>query len=401
MSLLSSSILTVKELTGYLHGILESDDLLRDIWVQGEISNLSRASSGHIYFTLKDQNASIRCAMWRPNALRLITPLQDGQSVEAHGYVDIYEAGGQLQFYADTIRPAGEGLLYQEFIKLKTKLEEEGLFDPALKRPLPAFPHRIGIVTSPTGAALQDILNVLRRRFPLATVILSPTPVQGSEAPAGILAALKRVIVETPDVIILARGGGSLEDLWAFNDENVARAIAASPIPVITGIGHETDFTIADFVADLRAPTPTAAAELATPNSEDLLSDVVEISAQLTLISRHIIDNLNWQMADLANRLMRNSPVLYINYQMEKLTDLTRVLTTTTCHNLEIKILNIKELYGRLGTLSPEATLKRGFALVIDQKRGRLVTHIGDVIDQMPMNIQVSDGSFHATATQE
>ncbi|MGB8252558.1 MAG: exodeoxyribonuclease VII large subunit [Anaerolineaceae bacterium] len=401
MSLLSSSILTVKELTGYLHGILESDDLLRDIWVQGEISNLSRASSGHIYFTLKDQNASIRCAMWRPNALRLITPLQDGQSVEAHGYVDIYEAGGQLQFYADTIRPAGEGLLYQEFIKLKTKLEEEGLFDPALKRPLPAFPHRIGIVTSPTGAALQDILNVLRRRFPLATVILSPTPVQGSEAPTGILAALKRVIVETPDVIILARGGGSLEDLWAFNDENVARAIAASPIPVITGIGHETDFTIADFVADLRAPTPTAAAELATPNREDLLSDVVEISAQLTLISRHIIDSLNWQMADLANRLMRNSPVRYINYQMEKLTDLTRVLTTTTCHNLEIKILNIKELDGRLSTLSPEATLKRGFALVIDQKRGRLVTHIGDVIDQMPMNIQVSDGSFHATATQE
>jgi len=401
MSLLSSSILTVKELTGYLHGILESDDLLRDIWVQGEISNLSRASSGHIYFTLKDQNASIRCAMWRPNALRLITPLQDGQSVEAHGYVDIYEAGGQLQFYADTIRPAGEGLLYQEFIKLKVQLEAEGLFDPARKRPLPAFPHRIGIVTSPTGAALQDILNVLRRRFPLATVILSPTPVQGSEAPAGILMALKRVIAEVPDVIILARGGGSLEDMWAFNDENVARAIAASPIPVITGIGHETDFTIADFVADLRAPTPTAAAELATPNREDLLSDVIELSAQLTLISRHIIDNLNWQMADLASRLMRNSPVLYINHQMERLTDLSRVLITVTYHSLEIKILNMKELYGRLNTLSPDATLKRGFALVTDQKRGRLVTCIGDVIDQMPINIQVSDGSFHATATQE
>jgi exodeoxyribonuclease VII large subunit len=401
MALLSSSILTVKELTGYLHGILESNDLLRDIWVQGEISNLTRASSGHVYFTLKDQSASIRCAMWRPNVIRLVTALQDGVSVEAHGYVDIYEAGGQLQFYTDTIRPAGEGLLYQQFLMLKTRLEAEGLFDISRKRPLPAFPRKIGVITSPTGAALQDILNVLQRRYPLATVILSPTPVQGEEAPAGILAALKLIIAKKPDVIILARGGGSLEDLRAFNDENVARALADSPIPVITGIGHETDFTIADFVADLRAPTPTAAAELATPNKEDLIADVSELSMQLFRISRHIIDNFHWQNSDLYNRFLRNSPMQYLNHQMDKLSDLSHTLATTIIHSFDINNLNLRELTGRLSALSPQATLKRGFALVTDEKQGKLVTSIDDVTSKLPIRIQVSDGSFHATVTQE
>jgi len=178
LSLLSTSILTVKELTSYLHGILEHDVVLGDVWVGGEISNLTRASSGHIYFTLKDQVASIRCAIWRQHAIRLTADLEDGQSIEAHGYVDIYEAGGQLQFYIDTLRPAGEGRLFQEFLRLKAKLEAEGLFDVSRKRALPGFPHKIGVVTSPTGAALQDILNVLHRRFPLAEVIISPSPVQ-------------------------------------------------------------------------------------------------------------------------------------------------------------------------------------------------------------------------------
>ncbi len=401
MSLLQSSVLTVKELTSYLHGIFESDDMLRSIWVQGEISNLTHASSGHLYFTLKDQSASVRCAMWRPNVMRLLSSLQDGLSVEAHGYVDIYEAGGQLQFYTDIIRPAGEGLLYQEFLRLRASLEAEGLFDQERKRPIPVYPQRIGVVTSPTGAALQDILNVLQRRYPLATVILSPTPVQGTEAPGGILAALKMVITEKPDVIILARGGGSLEDLWAFNDESVARALASSPIPVITGIGHETDFTIADFVADMRAPTPTAAAELATPNKEDLLADLVVLSSRLAQITRHTLDNFNWQMADFASRLYRNSPVVYLDHQMERLKDLSRVLKKAVNHCLDIKRLSMKELHGRLSTLSPDATLKRGFALVTNKSDGRLVTRVRDTTAQMPIRIQVSDGSFQATVTQE
>ena len=401
LSYLTSSVLTVKELTGYLHGILESDEILKDIWVVGELSNLSRASSGHIYFTLKDQTASLRCAIWRQFALRLSSLIQDGQLIEAHGYIDIYEAGGQLQFYVDTIRLAGEGFLYQEFLQLKAKLEAEGLFDIERKRPIPTFPNLIGIVTSPTGAALQDILNVLQRRFPLAEIILSPTPVQGSEAPAGLVSALKRIVGEKPDVIILARGGGSLEDLSAFNDEPLARAIVASPIPVITGIGHETDFTIADFVADLRAPTPTAAAEMAVPNKDDLIMELSEWTSKLYRINRHTMDNFLWQLSDLVNRLMNNSPVQYLAHQSEKLVDTSDLLIKTTFHTLDIRRLYLKDLHGRLSALSPRATLKRGFALVTNQMNDKLVTSTNDVIDQLPIKIQVGDGTFGASVVQE
>jgi exodeoxyribonuclease VII large subunit len=401
MSLLSSPILTIKELTGYLHNILESDDVLRDIWVSGEISNLSRASSGHIYFTLKDQTASIRCAIWRQHAMRLLVNLSDGQFIEAHGYVDIYEAGGQLQFYIDSLRLAGEGLLYQEFLELKAKLEAEGLFDISHKRPLPDFPHKIGIVTSTSGAALQDILNVLSRRFPLVEIILSPSPVQGSEAPAALVSALELIIHEKPDVILIARGGGSLEDLSAFNDERLARAIAASPIPVITGIGHETDFTISDFVADLRAPTPTAAAELAVPNRDDLVVDLADWTSKLQRITRHQLDNILWQLSDLTNRLISFSPAQKILHQSAILHDLSSRLARTTDHRMDIHQLNLKEAVGQLIALSPQATLNRGFALVTNKSNGKLVTSTGDATDQLPINIQVSDGSFSATVAQE
>jgi exodeoxyribonuclease VII large subunit len=401
ISLLTTPVLSVKELTGYLHSILESDDVLLDIWVSGEISNLSRASSGHIYFTLKDPAASIRCAIWRQYAMRLTSSLEDGQSIEAHGYVDIYEAGGQLQFYVDSVRHAGEGRLYQEFLHLKAKLEAEGLFDASRKRPIPIFPHCIGIVTSPTGAALQDILNVLRRRFPLAEVILSPTPVQGSDAPANIISALKCLLMEKPDVILLARGGGSLEDLSAFNDEGLSRVIAASPVPVITGVGHETDFTIADFVADLRAPTPTAAAEMAVPNRDDLIEEITNMSAQLHRITRHYLDNILWQLSELSNRLMGKSPAQLLTIQSDKLADITTRLHRTFVHTMKIQQLNLKDLYSHLTALSPQSTLKRGFALVTNQLNGNLVTSTNDVAGHLPIQIQVGDGSFGATVNQE
>jgi exodeoxyribonuclease VII large subunit len=401
LSLLSTSILTVKELTGYLHNILQSDEVLGDVWVAGEISNLSRASSGHIYFTLKDQVASIRCAIWRQHATRLVTILDNGQSIEAHGYVDIYETGGQLQFYIDTLRPAGEGRLYAEFLQLKAKLEAEGLFDITRKRSLPVFPHKIGIVTSPAGAALQDILNVLGRRFPLAEVVLSPSPVQGSDAPAGIVSALKRVISENPDVILVARGGGSLEDLHAFNDEMVARAIAASPVPVISGIGHETDFTIADFVADLRAPTPTAAAEMAVPNREDLLEAIYGETSKLQRIVRHQLDNQIWQLSELTSRLVGRSPEQSILYQTEKITDLNNRLAQAAQHTMDIRLLTLKDVRSHLSALSPQRTLKRGFALVTNQMTQKLVTSKGDVSNQTPIHIEVGDGSFGATVVQE
>ncbi len=248
---------SITEITRYLRDLFDSDDLLQDIWVLGEISNLARPNSGHMYFTLKDTNCALRCVMWRTSVAQLKFDPKDGQSVEAHGKLGIYEVSGQYQLYADALRPAGEGALYQEFLRLKNLLEMEGLFDPAQKKPIPRFPRKIGIITSPTGAAIRDMLNTISRRFPCVDVVIAATTVQGSEAPPGIIAALERLERNVqPDIILLARGGGSIEDLWAFNDEKVARAIAACSVPIITGIGHETDFTIADFVSDLRAPPP-------------------------------------------------------------------------------------------------------------------------------------------------
>ncbi|HLO16062.1 MAG TPA: exodeoxyribonuclease VII large subunit, partial [Anaerolineales bacterium] len=238
---------TVSRLTFYIRKLLEENETLQDIWVQGEISNLSRPASGHVYFTLKDSSAALKCVMWKTSAARLGIPLQDGKAVEVHGKIGVYEVSGQYQLYADQIRPVGEGALYQEFMRLKAMLEAEGLFAPERKRPIPMFPQRIGIVTSATGAALRDMLNTLRRRLPLVEVLLAPSPVQGSEAPPALVQAIQALVLQSPDVILLARGGGSIEDLWAFNDERVVRAVAGSAVPVICGVGHETDFTLCDF----------------------------------------------------------------------------------------------------------------------------------------------------------
>ena len=253
MSLFQAPSLSVTELTHYLRDLLENDEVLQDVWVQGEISNLSQPTSGHKYFTLKDGAAALKCVIWRSSAMRIRFAMQNGMAIEAHGAISLYERDGQYQLYVDGIRPAGEGLLFAQFMRLKAALEAEGLFDEERKRPLPVRPARIGIVTSPTGAALQDMLNTLRMRYPLVEVVLSPCAVQGDAAPMEIVKALRCLYEQAkPDVIIMARGGGSLEDLWAFNDELVVRAVAASPIPVITGIGHETDFTLCDFVSDAR-----------------------------------------------------------------------------------------------------------------------------------------------------
>src|SRR5512134_1544051 len=263
-TLFSTQQWTVSKLTFYIRKLLEENEILQDVWVQGEISNLSRPASGHVYFTLKDASAALKCVMWKTSASRLGIALQDGMEVEVHGKIGVYEPAGQYQLYADQIRPVGEGALYQEFVRLKAMLEAEGLFAPERKRLIPTLPQKIGIVTSATGAALRDMLNTLRRRLPLVEVILAPSPVQGIEAPPALVKALQSLILQSPDVVLLARGGGSIEDLWAFNDERVVRAVAMSPVPIICGVGHETDFTLCDFAADLRAPTPTAAAELAT-----------------------------------------------------------------------------------------------------------------------------------------
>ena len=385
---------TVSDLNRYLRELLESDELLQDVWVRGEVSNFMRASSGHIYFTLKDNTASLRCVMWRNTAIRQSFIPRDGDAIEVHGSISVYEAGGQYQLYAEILRPVGEGALYQEFLRVKALLEAEGLFEPERKRPIPPRPQRIGIVTSPTGAALQDILNTLRRRYPLVEVVIAPTPVQGEEAPHGIIKAQQDVVrIANPDVIILARGGGSFEDLWAFNDEKVARTIAASPVPIITGVGHETDFTIADFVSDLRAPTPTAAAELASPNQVDLRLDLSELHDLLIQLLQAYQRELRWTLLDLQNRMERNSPLSRIQSDIQRVDELEHRLGASIQYKLLLTRTQLKGLVQQVVALSPAAVLERGYAIVTNQA-GQTVSAVGQVSGGEALKIEVSDGGF-------
>ena len=392
LSFLPPQALSVAEVTVYLRQLLEGDELLQDVWVQGEISNFSRPSSGHLYFTLKDVSASLRCVMWRSSAARLPALPRDGDAVQVHGSINIYEAGGQYQLYADLIRPAGEGALYQEFLRLKARLEAAGLFDPDRKRPIPAWPHKIGLVTSPTGAALRDMLNVLARRYPLAEVALAPTAVQGAEAPLGIVAALEALNrLEQPDVILLARGGGSLEDLWAFNDERVAYAIAASAAPVISGVGHETDFTIADFVADLRAPTPTAAAELATPDQAELRSELAELAARLERLTQSVLSQLRRETGAIGGRLALRSPLSRLRSERQRLDEIQRRAEAALARRLELDRLRLQSAAQRLQTLNPLAVLERGYALV-SRSDGSLLGRAAQAAAGEDLQVRLSDG---------
>jgi exodeoxyribonuclease VII large subunit len=387
---------TVTELTRHLRQLLDGDPDLQGIWVQGEISNLSRPSSGHMYFTLKDSGAALRCVMWKGDVSRLGFTLQDGTAIEAHGNLGIYEVAGQYQLYADSLRPLGEGALYQEFLRLKTLLEAEGLFDGTRKRPIPVSPRRIGIVTSPTGAALLDILNTLQRRMPLAEVILAPTPVQGEDAPqALVLAILTLNRVAAPDVILLARGGGSIEDLWAFNDERVVRAVAGSQAPVITGVGHETDITLVDFAADLRAPTPTAAAELATAITVlDLRQKLVEAEQFLAGSMAALIVRQRTLMEGFLNGLRFYSPLRRIFSDKQQVDELNRRTNAAQNHRLELASTWLKGLDNRLSALSPLAVLERGYALVMKERL--VVSSTTQVEAGDGLHIRLRDGEFDA-----
>lgn len=401
LPLFSIPLWKVSDLTRYLRDLLESDEILQDLWVSGEVSNLARPSSGHLYFTLKDQASALKCVIWRNAAARLTLNLRDGQAIEVHGNLSIYETAGQYQLYADAIRPAGEGALYQEFLRLKARLEAEGLFDPERKKPIPRWPKRIGIVTSPTGAALRDMLNTLRRRYPLVEVILAPTAVQGEEAPAGIVAAIQSLerLVQ-PDVILLARGGGSIEDLWAFNDERVARAVAASATPVISGVGHETDFTIVDFVSDLRAPTPTAAAELATPNRADLQIAASEIQNRILRASQSRLSEYRWSLDRLRSALALRSPAGRVRSSRQRLDDQARHLSTLLDHQLALRRTRLSALEHKLSALNPLSILQRGYALIA-QTDGNMVHSIQQVHPGDLLTIRLRDGSFPARVQSE
>jgi exodeoxyribonuclease VII large subunit len=392
--------LTVSELTHYLRQLFESDEILRDVWVQGEISNLARPSSGHVYFTLKDAASALRCVIWKSAAMRMRVGLDNGLAVEAHGYISLYERDGSYQLYVDTLRPSGEGRLLQEFLRLKARLEEEGLFAPERKRPIPVQPNVIGIVTSPTGAALQDMLNTLRHRYPLAEVVLAPSAVQGDDAPLEVVAALKALNrLVHPDVILLARGGGSLEDLWAFNDERVVRAIIASQAPVITGVGHETDFTLADFAADLRAPTPTGAAVLATPDKADLRTSLVSLASRLDAEFEAVFEDRQARLDDTQRRLLRASPLWQIQNGRQRLDDLSTRGQLALTHHLQLQRAQMAGLRSRLQALNPLAVLERGFA-VVSRPDGSLVRSVSQVKVGAEIQVQVADGKFSADVTQ-
>ena len=398
-SLFASHEWTVSGLTRYIRDRLESDISLQDLWVQGEISNLSRPVSGHIYFTLKDAGASLRSVMWKTGAMRLNIGLQDGMAVAVHGKVGVYEVGGQYQLYADAIRPAGRGALYEEFLRLKALLEHEGLFDSEHKRPIPEYCNRIGIVTSPTGAALRDILDTLGRRLPMLEVILAPSPVQGDDAPVGLVRAIAALnaLHPRPDVILLARGGGSIEDLWAFNDERVVRAVAASEIPIICGVGHETDFTLADFAADLRAPTPTAAAELATQvTAQALQENLRSIELQLSTSIMNILNERRDALWSAASQLAFHSPARRIQSDRQRLDETARRAQAAAAHYLALEASALDGLQKRLEALNPVQILRRGYAVVRRRKDGVVVHRVSQA--RGGLLVRVSDGEFEAEA---
>lgn len=385
---------TVSALNRYIRTALETDYRLKDLVVAGEISNISRPASGHLYFTLKDQSATLRCVMWKGQAARLVYRPRDGDRVQAHGAIGVYEAGGQYQLYADWIQADGQGDLFRQFTALKAKLEAEGLFDQSRKRPIPAQPRRLAIVTSPTGAALRDMINVIRRRWPALEVILCPTPVQGDEAPPQIVDAIAAANSLKPDVIIVARGGGSIEDLWAFNDENVVRAIAASESPLISGVGHETDFTLADFAADMRAPTPSAAAELATPNRLELLASLRELTERLAGALQSVVRERRWALAERTAALRGLSPRAQLANSRQRLDDLTLRAVTALRHQLEIGRHRVGGLYHQLAALNPLAILQRGYAVVTRAGTTEVIRSPSQVAPGEQLDVRVSEGQF-------
>ncbi len=393
-------IFSVSQLTSYLHDIFEGDPILSDIWIEGEVANWSRASSGHCYWTLREGEAQLRAVCWRQQASRQPRLPTNGDQILIHGRVSFWEGNGQVQVYADLIRSAGIGLLHAQVEALKQRLDAEGLFDPMRKRPMPSFPLRIGVVTSPTSAALRDILTVLQRRWPLGDVVLAPTLVQGDDAPHSLVEALFNLYAVELDVIIVARGGGSIEDLWAFNDEAVVRAIFASPIPVVTGVGHETDTTVVDYVADLRAPTPSVAAALATPDIADLRSQLETLLQQLHTAMQQRLDIARVDLSQTVHLLQRLDPRMRLAYDRQMVDQLRDRLQRSLQTLFTVQQLQLQGLQQQLEALSPRATLARGYA-VVRRADGTVVLRPDEVADNESLLLELRDGLLAARADRK
>ena len=389
-------VYTPSALTRFVRDLLE--DSLPLVWIEGEISNCSRPASGHLYFTLKDAGAQVRCAMFKPRSTWLRFRPADGMRVLARARVSLYEARGEFQLIVDSLEEAGEGALQRAFEQLKSKLFAEGLFAQELKRPIPRMPRRIGVITSPTGAAVRDVLSVLARRFPLARVEVLPVPVQGKEAPPAIVAMLAAASrAARHDVILLTRGGGSLEDLWAFNDEAVARAIRASAIPVVSAVGHEIDFTIGDFAADLRAPTPSAAAELLVPDSAELARTLERQSGRLAQRLRRLLEARAQRLDHLLARLNAQRPQARLSRAGERLEQLHRRLTAGACRAIERRDARLALLRTRMLSQHPLAHLERG-AERARGLRGRLEAGMRAGVDQRRSRLAELARTLHAVS---
>ena len=392
---------TVSQLNRYVKAKLSLDPKLSGLTVKGELSNFKcHSKSSHFYFTLKDEACSIRAVMFRQSAMRVRFTPEDGMNVIVTGSVQVYERDGVYQLYCETMQPDGIGELYLAFEQRKEKLQKEGLFDPAHKRPLPRYPQKIGVVTSKTGAAFQDILNILKRRYPIATVVLFPALVQGEEAPASITAGI-RAAGKYPgiDVLIVGRGGGSMEDLWAFNDEAVARAAYDSPVPVVSAVGHEIDFTILDFVADLRAPTPSAAAELCTPDRQNLLLKLEGEKERLDKLLAAQVLGCETKLSGLAARLAALSPEEKIKRENEVLVSLRTRLGLGIGNSLRQKEEQLAKAASALEAMSPLAVLTRGYSITRDEHED-IVRSVGELLPGALIETILPDGSFLSVIQQ-
>src|SRR5437870_2915393 len=414
----ASKVLTVTELTRSIRNTLEVK--FGAVWVQGEISNYKLHPSGHQYFTLKDARAQIACVIFRNAMPPLRIPLADGAQVQVYGTVTVFEARGQYQLNVQILQPRGVGLLQAKFEALKRKLEAEGLFGPERKRPLPKFPRRIGIITSPSGAAIRDMLNVLRRRAPWLQILINPVRVQGSGAAQEIAVAIRELAASNEafapvDLIVVTRGGGSIEDLWEFNEEIVARAIFNSAVPIVSAVGHEIDFTICDFVADFRAPTPSAAAELIVPDIIDLhrridgcarglarqlLNRVRDAQQRLDhareILQRclaHKIDSYKRGLLHSLRALQARSPARELMMRRSRFVDLHRRLVTSPGRLLENARHRFQRMEGLLRVLGPDATLRRGYSVTLNE-RGKIIRTISAVRPKLKIRTRVSDGEF-------
>ena len=396
---MSITTFTVSQLNEYASTLLSSDSVLCQLCVKGEVSGFKRYPSGHSYFQLKDDKASVNCVLFKGNAAHMDFVPENGMKVNAFGHAALYEVDGKFQFYVSFMQQDGLGKLYQEFERLKQRMASEGLFDEEHKKPIPYLPKRIGVVTSPKGAVIKDIINVLSRRYPNFDLLVAPSSVQGKEAPAELIAGLQKLDSrEDIDVIIIARGGGSIEDIWCFNDEALGRAIYAAKKPVISAVGHETDFTICDFCADLRAPTPSAAAELVMPNKEEVLLRLQKSQRDLLVSREHFLRIKRHQWESLTKHRALLAPQFRLEKEMQRMDMMRQNLSDKMNHILEKKTGAFTTDIARLQALDPMAVLLRGYARATDSE-GHTVDSVKCVNIESNISIVVADGVIHSVVT--